>query len=90
MPGCLCLDSLGGDFQGALRLGAIIRSFQMDTCVESQYFKPRVSNHTTPIFERRSLSGVYGKCAVLGDYYFAPQRRRLYRDASCHPVRGGS
>ena len=42
----LCFDSPGGDLQGALRLGAIIRSFQMDTCVESQYFKPRVSNYT--------------------------------------------
>jgi hypothetical protein len=43
----LCFDSPGGDLEGALRLGAIIRSFQLDTCVESQYFAPLVTNEAT-------------------------------------------
>ena len=44
----LCFDSPGGDLQGALRLGEVIRSLQMDTCVESQYFEPRMTEGATP------------------------------------------
>ena len=43
----LCFDSPGGDLQGALRLGEVIRNFQMDTCVESQYFEPFATNGVT-------------------------------------------
>jgi hypothetical protein len=43
----LCFDSPGGDLQGALRLGEVIRSFQMDTCVESN-LEPLVTNDAKP------------------------------------------
>jgi hypothetical protein len=33
----LCLDSAGGDMEGALRLGETIRALGMDTCVEADY-----------------------------------------------------
>src|SRR5215207_7815266 len=42
----ICFDSAGGDLQGALRLGQVIHSLDMDTCSESQYDDPAGSKRT--------------------------------------------
>jgi hypothetical protein len=45
----VCFDSPGGDLQGALRLGELIRTFGLDTCVEREYFELAVRPHATSI-----------------------------------------
>jgi hypothetical protein len=43
----VCFDSPGGDLHGALRLGELIRTFGLDTCVEREYLELAVGPHAT-------------------------------------------
>ena len=45
----ICFDSQGGDLQGALQLGGLIRALRIDTCAEPHYAEPPAIGSAAPM-----------------------------------------
>src|SRR4051812_32150663 len=69
----LCLDSQGGDLQGALQLGGLIRDLHMDTCVQPNY-PPSSVTAGTALMQRPALPT--GMCASACVFAFAAGQHR--------------